>query len=429
MRFCSQECLEKLKTAVPLKVALHQPQGDDGKCVALKISGTGQIPSSELVYLVSITIYIGPASDSASFKTFAYFQSRSFSLQVIFQLSVGEHKSKVRLSPLHELSQNAEDSFNTLLLQSLSHLSLKEDLSLKSIHTFSMSKFQTSTESIACSLDTAVALKLPIPTLVVSIANADDLVKKAKSDTDSQHTESDKEKDQDGSEAVLEKASTFITFEITEDHLSGFLKALPANSVVSTKFSTSVSFVNFITNYHVQARYLTMKLLEEFCVMHFNEVNDVLRIPLNETNDSNETIYKILLEHLSKAKMCMKHIPALGLKNIGDDVGSKMRTFTSTLCQLCELLYCGEYMRAVTSLKISYNNFFLIYVGLNVGLSAAASQCFLTSLTTTASLCSCSSSLRNKLLSSTNIVHILLRQLQELRQVVPLDEVRKCNSN
>ena len=340
LRFCSQECLEKLKTVVPLNVTLQQPPENSEKFVALKISGTGQIPISELVYHVNMIIYIGPAGDSPNFKAFAFFQSRSFHLQIIFQLSVGEQESKVRLSPLHELSQNVEDSFNILLLQSLSHLSLQEDLSLKSIYNFLMSESQ---RSIVCTLDTTVALKLPFPNLVVNTANADDLVKKAKKDTDLQHTESDKEKDEDEGEAILEKASNFVIFEKTEEQLSEFLKALPANSVVSTKFSTSVSFMNFIENYQVQACYLTMTLLEKLCLMHFHKVNDFLRIPLKETNDSNETTYKILLEHLSKAKMCIKHIPALGLKNIGDDVGSKMKTFTSSLSQLCELLYCGEY--------------------------------------------------------------------------------------
>lgn len=72
------------------------------------------------------------------------------------------------------------------------------------------------------------------------------------------------------------------------------------------------------------------------------------------------------------------------------------------------------------------NSFQSVCVGLNVGLSAAASQCFLASMTAVASLCDCSFKLRNVLLSSTKIVDLLLCQLRELRLVLQLDQVMRC---
>ena len=73
-----------------------------------------------------------------------------------------------------------------------------------------------------------------------------------------------------------------------------------------------------------------------------------------------------------------------------------------------------------------YYLFCSFHIGLNVGLSAAASQCFLASMTVVASLCDCSSKLRNMLLSSTKIVDLLLRQLRELRLILQFDQVMKC---
>ena len=58
----------------------------------------------------------------------------------------------------------------------------------------------------------------------------------------------------------------------------------------------------------------------------------------------NENTYKSLCDLVTKANMCMKHMPALSLRKVGDEVGSKMQAFTSTLCKLIEHLYCGEYI-------------------------------------------------------------------------------------
>ena len=86
--------------------------------------------------------------------------------------------------------------------------------------------------------------------------------------------------------------------------------------------------------------------------------------------------------------------------------------------------------QAFTQLRLAPNhtihdtsNLNLYIAGLSSGLSVAASQCFLASMTAVASLCDCSSKLRNVLLSSTKIVNLLLYQLQELRQVLNIDQV------
>ena len=48
-------------------------------------------------------------------------------------------------------------------------------------------------------------------------------------------------------------------------------------------------------------------------------------------------------------------------------------------------------------------------------------------MTAVASLCDCSSKLRNVLLSSTKIVDLLIRQLRELRLILQFDQVMKGN--
>ena len=347
LRFCSQKCLEQLATTVPLEIAVHQTsplQEDNEKFVALKISGTGQVSNSELMYRVNLIVYIGATlscGDSVTnLRAFAFFQCRSFHLHTIFPLCIGELDSENTISLLHAASpsQNVQDSFNILLQQSLSQLSLK-DLSLKNLYSLLMIRSQTSTDGVVCSLDTVVAVKLPFPMLKVSVIYADSLLKEA---TDLGQLNKGREY------GDREKVSGFLTLEKTEDGLSQLLKVLPVNYIVSTNFSTSVSLMNFIETYKIQACHLPMKLLENLCLMHFREANDVLGLPLRERNDKNEISYLKLLGHLTKAKMYIKYLPALGIKNVGDNVGNKMQTFTSTLSQLYELLYCGEYYAIIS---------------------------------------------------------------------------------
>lgn len=134
----------------------------------------------------------------------------------------------------------------------------------------------------------------------------------------------------------------FYTLEITEDGLSKLLQVLPAECTVCTEFLTSVRLLNFTKKQYEQGCSLPVDTVEKICLMHFCQANEILKLPLKKANDMNESHYKDLHDHFSKAKICMKYIPAFGLRNIGDNMADSMQAVTNSLCQLCDLLYCGE---------------------------------------------------------------------------------------
>jgi hypothetical protein len=421
--------------------------------VTVNISGTGKAPNTECICHVNLNVYIGEnvsysgVGDSVSDgSVFAFFSSRCHHLQTVFQLGIEERDSRLQLAPLHvtTLPQSIQDlePFNeltTLLMQSLTALSLKEYVSLKHLYGFLRDQAKLNQVSL---LDSTVTVNVPYPTVKVTLVH--DMLKDENEGADPQHSlhsmylNKDQELLCSGGDMINSKGEGDVqsqpllsdTLETTEDGFSQLLRILPANCIVGTEFATSKCLLNFIEKPgSIQECSLPMKTIKRVGLIHFYQVNNILKSPLMERNDMSETIYRNLHEHFTKAKMCIKYMPALCLKGVGDDVGDSMHAFITTLCHLYELLYCGKSCAKHTSAHSQYVLSVLLIVGLNVGLSAAASQCLLTSMTAVASLCDCSSKLRNMLLSSTNIVSLLLRQLWELRHILQLDQVMIQNIN
>lgn len=352
LRFCSQECSERLKTTIPLHATLHQvstTRKEIEDIVALDISGTGKAPNSELMYYVNFSLYIGAdvssstASDSVTdLNAFAFFHSRCLHLQTIFWLSIRNSDSHITLSPsaLPQSIHEAISDFTTLLMHSLSVSSVKEDLSLE--HLYSLLRDQDKLSKV-CELDTIVAVKVPLPTLKITLIH--DMLKDERKNTDPQFTLYSSKDDKKYREMlcgdVSETQSLGFMLETTEDGLSKLLRVLPAECTVCTEFLISVCSLNF-TEKHDQAYSLPVDIVEKICFIHFCQVNDILKHPLKKTNDMNESTYKDLHNHFSKAEMCIKYVPAFGLRKIGDHIGDSMQALTSTLCQLYDLLYCGE---------------------------------------------------------------------------------------
>ena len=357
LRFCSQECSERLKTTIPLQATLHQvsiAQKEIEDIVALDISGTGKTSNSELAYHVNFNLYIeADISSHDSLTAVAFFHSRSLHLQTVFQLSVRESGSCMTLSSqsLPQSMHGAISELTTLLMHSLSTLSVKEELCLT--HLYSSLRDENKSSKM-CQLDTAVAVKVLCPTLKVTLIH--DMLKDERKITDSQCTSpsgygsNDDKKHQemlyaDDDMVNSEKETQSLGFnrlEVTEDGLSKLLQVLPAECTVCTEFFMSVCSLNFTKKQYMQACSLPINTVEKICSMHFYQANDILKLPLKEANDMNESHYKGLHYHFSKAKTCMKYIPACGLRKIGDTIADSMQAVTNCLCQLCNLLYCGE---------------------------------------------------------------------------------------
>ena len=354
LRFCSQECSERLKTTIPLQTTLYQVSITQRDIVALGISGTGKTSNSELAYHVNFNLFTGEdISSRDSINAVAFFHSRSLHLQTFFQLSVRESGSHMTLSSssLPQSMHGAISELTTLLMHSLSILSVKKELSLTHLHS---SLRDQNKLSKMCQLDTTVAVKVLCPTLKVTLIH--DMLKDEGKRTDPQCTSpsscgsKDDERHQemlyvDDNTLTSEKKTQsldFYTLEITEDGLSKLLQVLPAECTVCTEFMMSVRSLNFTKKQYEQACSLPVNTVEKICLMHFCQANEILKLPLKEENDVNESHYKDLYDHFSKAKTCMKYIPAFGLRKIGNNVADSMQAVTNSLCQLCDLLYCGE---------------------------------------------------------------------------------------
>ena len=236
-------------------------------------------------------------------------------------------------------------------MHSLSILSVKKELSLTHLHS---SLGDQNKLSKMCQLDTTVAVKVLCPTLKVTLIH--DMLKDEGKRTDPLCTSpsccgsKDDEKHQEmlyadddmlNSEKKTQSLG-FYTLEVTEDGLSKLLQVLPAECTVCTEFMMSVCSLNFTKKQYEQACSLPVNTVDKICLMHFCQANEILKLPLKEANDMNESHYKDLHDHFSKAKMCMKYIPAFGLRKIGNNVADSMQAVTNNLCQLCDLLYCGE---------------------------------------------------------------------------------------
>lgn len=351
LRFCSQECSAKLKTTIPPCATLHQlsvTQDEIKDIVALDISGSGKAPNSELVYHISFSLYIGKDATSSSasnsisdLNAFAFFRSRCLHLQTIFQLNVTVSDSHITLSPPSSLPQSmhmheAISDLTTLLMHSLSVTSLKEDLSLE--YLYSLLRDQDKASKV-CELDTIVVVKAPLPTLKISLILNDE-----RKIIDPQFTLHSSKDDKKYPEMLCgdinETQSVGFTLEIAEDGLSNLLRVLPSECTVCTEFLMSIYPLNF-TEKCDQAYSLPVEIVEKVCSIHFCQVNDILKQPLKKTNDVNESTYKDLYDHFSKAKMCIKYMPSFRLRKIGDCIGDRTQALTSTLCQLYDLLYCG----------------------------------------------------------------------------------------
>ena len=193
-------------------------------------------------------------------------------------------------------------------------------------------------------LDSILAAKVAFPTMKITIMHG--MLKDAKEETHvdipicelsliSEIKENQEllYSDSDGKQINDSQSLGSLTVETTEEGFSQLLRLLPADCVVCTICSTAVSSLNFPEKCLVQTftNNLSVKTVEKFCLIHFHQINDILRLPLKETNDMNENTYKSLCDLVTKANMCMKHMPALSLRKVGDEVGSKMQAFTCLL--------------------------------------------------------------------------------------------------
>ena len=353
LRFCSQECSEQLKTVIPLRTTLRQvpiAQEEIKDIMAIDICGTGKTTNSELGY-VSFNLYMGRDNSSCnSINAFAFYNSRSICLQTILQLSVRESGSHITFSSpsLPQAMQGAISELTDLLMHTLSFLTIKEDLPL----TLLYKSFRDQNKlNKVCQLDT-VAVKVLYPTLKVTLIH--DMLKNESTDSQCISPSSCNSKDvkmhqemlhTDGDTVNLERETqllSFHTLEITEDGLSKLLRVLPAECAVCTDFLMSVHLLSFKEKLYKKRYNLPIKTAEKICLMHFYRANDTLKLPLKESNEMNESCYKDICDNFSKAKTCMKYIPAFGLRKIGDLIAESMQAITNTFCQLCDLLYCGE---------------------------------------------------------------------------------------